>query len=212
MISLTDHQMETFSLLLALCVGNSPVTCEPPSQMPVTQSFDVFFDLHLNRWLSKQSRRWWFEMASHSQWLHCNDVLLFVTQLMTFCRNWVNIMHVNILAYRGCHYNHKCAIFQNIIVIDILAFPVSLTSVESHKTSFIIDKPTLVQVIWCRQAPGHHLDLWWPNSMTPYGIPRDQWVNAMAPWCQGPVSLKISHQIFQLYQLYYCYSPPIRLL
>ena len=121
-------------------------------------------------------------------------------------------MHVNILAYRGCHYNYKCAIFQNIIVIDILAFPVSLTSVENHKTSFIIDKPTLVQVIWCRQAPSHHLDLWWPNSMTPNGIPKDQWVNAMAPWCQGPVSLKISHQIFQLYQLYYCYSPPIRLL
>ena len=33
--------METFSALLALCVGNSPVTCEFPSQRPVTRSFDV---------------------------------------------------------------------------------------------------------------------------------------------------------------------------
>ena len=33
--------METFSALLALCVGNSPVTIEFPSQRPVTQSFDV---------------------------------------------------------------------------------------------------------------------------------------------------------------------------
>ena len=41
------HQMETFSALLALCVGNSPVTGEFPSQRPVTQSFDVFFDLRL---------------------------------------------------------------------------------------------------------------------------------------------------------------------
>ena len=41
------HQMETFSLLLALCVGNSPVTGEFPSQRPVTRSFDILFDLHL---------------------------------------------------------------------------------------------------------------------------------------------------------------------
>ena len=41
--------METFFALLALCAGNSPVTGEFPSQRPVTQSFDVFFDLHLNQ-------------------------------------------------------------------------------------------------------------------------------------------------------------------
>ena len=33
------HQMETFSALLALCAGNSPVTGEFPSQRPVTRSF-----------------------------------------------------------------------------------------------------------------------------------------------------------------------------
>ena len=49
------HQMETFSALLALCVGNSPVTGEFPSQRPVTRSFDVFFALRLNKRLSKQS-------------------------------------------------------------------------------------------------------------------------------------------------------------
>ena len=46
--------METFSALLALCAGNSPVTGEFPSQRPVTRSFDVFFDLCLNKRLSKQ--------------------------------------------------------------------------------------------------------------------------------------------------------------
>ena len=49
------HQMEIFSALLALCAGNSPVTGEFPSQRPVTRSFDVFFDLRLNK-RSKQSR------------------------------------------------------------------------------------------------------------------------------------------------------------
>ena len=35
------HEMETFSALLALCAGNSPVTGEFPAQRPVTRSFDV---------------------------------------------------------------------------------------------------------------------------------------------------------------------------
>ena len=63
------HQMETFSALLAICAGNSPVTGEFPAQRPVTWSFDVFFDLRLNQRLSKQSWGWWFETPSCR---HCN--------------------------------------------------------------------------------------------------------------------------------------------
>ena len=48
------HQMETFSALLAICAGNSPVNGEFPAQRPVTRSFDVFFDLCLKKRLSKQ--------------------------------------------------------------------------------------------------------------------------------------------------------------
>ena len=62
-----------------LCAGNSPVTGEFPAQRPVTQSFDVFFDLCLNKWLSKQLWCWWFKMPSHSLWCNCNvyvDVLV----------------------------------------------------------------------------------------------------------------------------------------
>ena len=36
------HQMGTFSELLALCAGNSPVTGEFPSQRPVPRGFDLF--------------------------------------------------------------------------------------------------------------------------------------------------------------------------
>ena len=64
--------METFSALLALCAGNSPVTGEFTSQRPVTRSFDVFFYLHQNKRLSKQSRHRWFETPSHSLWRQCN--------------------------------------------------------------------------------------------------------------------------------------------
>ena len=45
--------METFYALLDLCAGNSPVTGDFPSQRPVTRSFDVFFDLRLNKRLSE---------------------------------------------------------------------------------------------------------------------------------------------------------------
>ena len=45
--------METFSALLALCAGNSPVTGEFPAQMPVTRSFHVFFDL-INGWVNNR--------------------------------------------------------------------------------------------------------------------------------------------------------------
>ena len=47
------HQMKAFSALLALCANNSPVTAEFPAQRPVTRSFDILFDLRLNKWLSK---------------------------------------------------------------------------------------------------------------------------------------------------------------
>ena len=64
--------METFSALLAICAGNSPVTGEFPAQRPVTRSFDVFFDLRLNKRLSKQLWGWWLETPSHPLRRHCN--------------------------------------------------------------------------------------------------------------------------------------------
>ena len=51
---------------------NSPVTDEFPTQRPVTRSFDVFFDLCLNKWLNKPLRRRWFETPWCSLWCPCN--------------------------------------------------------------------------------------------------------------------------------------------
>ena len=66
------HQMETFSALLTICAGNSPVPGEFPPQRPVTQSFDVLFDLRPNKRLSKQWWGWWFETPSCPLWRQCN--------------------------------------------------------------------------------------------------------------------------------------------
>ena len=66
------HQIETFSSLLDICAGNSPVTGEFPAQRPVTWSFDIFFDLRPNKQLSKQCWGWWFETPSRPLLCHCS--------------------------------------------------------------------------------------------------------------------------------------------
>ena len=78
------HQTETFSALLAICAGNSPVTGEFPAQRSVTRNFGVCFDLRLNKRLSKQSLGWWLETPSHSLWRHCNVVIKFRFRWVTF--------------------------------------------------------------------------------------------------------------------------------
>ena len=55
------HQMESFTGLLVLCEEKSPVAGGFCSLRSVTRSFGVFFDLPLNKWLSKHSKRRWFE-------------------------------------------------------------------------------------------------------------------------------------------------------
>ena len=75
-ISWWRHQMETFSALLAICAGNSPVLGEFPAQRPVTRSFDVYFDLRPNKRLSLQSWGLWFETPSRPLWSHRNVTTL----------------------------------------------------------------------------------------------------------------------------------------
>ena len=64
---------QTFSALLAICAGNSPVPGEFPTQRPVTRRFNIFFDLRLNKRLSKQSWGWRFETLSRPLWRHHNE-------------------------------------------------------------------------------------------------------------------------------------------
>ena len=67
------HQMETFSTLLAICAGNSPVSGEFPAQRPVTRSFYVFFDLRMDGRLSKHSWGWWLDTLSCPLWRQSNE-------------------------------------------------------------------------------------------------------------------------------------------
>ena len=102
--------METFSTLLAFCAGNSTVTGEFPAQRPVKRSFDVFFDLHLNKRMSKQWWGWWFEMPSCPLWRHCN-ALFHCGQVSQFWvthgpEPWFNIKMTS-YQYRKSHCGDK---------------------------------------------------------------------------------------------------------
>ena len=74
--------MEAFSALLALCEWNPPVTIGFPSQRLVTQSFDIFFDVHLNKRLS--ICRYTGDLERHGA--HCDVTLM-------LCRTIKNVIH-----------------------------------------------------------------------------------------------------------------------
>ena len=92
------HQMETFSALLAPCAGNPPVTGGFPSQRPVMRSFRINFDQHLNKRLTKQSRRRWFETSMRSLWRHCNAIS---SPLYRWYPHLVSNVPSDILAFYG---------------------------------------------------------------------------------------------------------------
>ena len=90
--------METFSGKLAICAGNSLIPGEFPAQMPVMRSFDVFFDLRLNKRLSKQSWGWWFGTLWRPSWRHCNVVLFYEYASISFSEATHNLP---VLTYWG---------------------------------------------------------------------------------------------------------------
>ena len=65
------HQMETFSALLALCVGNSPVPVNSPHKGRWRGAL-MFSLICFNKQLGKKPWGWWFETPSWSLWRHYN--------------------------------------------------------------------------------------------------------------------------------------------
>ena len=62
-LMMTSSNGSIFRVTGPLC-GEFTGLGEFPTQRPVTRSFDVFFDLRLNKRLSKQPWGWWFETPS----------------------------------------------------------------------------------------------------------------------------------------------------
>ena len=76
------HQMVTFSALLALCAGNSPVTGEFPSQRPVTRSFEVFCAL-IKCWVNNRAAG---DLRRHRAHY---DVIIMLDDKSAWCVYWI---------------------------------------------------------------------------------------------------------------------------
>ena len=84
---MTSSNGNIFRVTGPLC-GEFTGPGEFPTQMPVPRSFDVFFDLHLNKRLSKQSWGWWFRMLLHPLWHHCNTYFLYCHMHSQYHGGW----------------------------------------------------------------------------------------------------------------------------
>ena len=83
-IMMTSSNGTIFRVTGPLC-GEFTGPCEFPAQRPVTQSFDVFFDLRLNIRLSKHTWGWWFETPPWSLWRQCHDMFIY---LIFYTTHW----------------------------------------------------------------------------------------------------------------------------
>ena len=70
-LMMTSSNGNIFRVTGPLC-GEFTGPGELPTQRPVTRSFDVYFDLRLNKRLCKQSWGWWFETLLCPLWRHSN--------------------------------------------------------------------------------------------------------------------------------------------
>ena len=175
------HQIETFSALLALCEGNSPVIGEFPTQMPVTRSLDVFFDLRGNKQLSKQSWAWWFETPSRPLWRHHNVACYYTpwcyrrTNWSYPTRNkmciWTHWSRDQIDAISQTTYLAKC-IFLNEYVWILLK--ISLKFVPKVRINNI---PAVVHILAWRLPGDKPLsEPMMDNLLTHICVTRPQWV------------------------------------
>ena len=88
---MTSSNGNIFRVTGPLC-GEFTGPGEFPTQRPVTRSFDVFFDLRLNKRLGKHSWGWWFETLSWSLWRHHNG-------------NWIKNKTSSIVWWTHCQYD-----------------------------------------------------------------------------------------------------------
>ena len=144
--------METFYALLALCEGNSLVAGEFLSQRPLTRSFDVFFDLRLNKQSSKLSWGWLFEKPSCPLWRHCNvftreifasQMMWLIIEMLRTCIKWHSGKLVLFMSVFCCCISwHKYCMPSTPYLQNWKNSPLTEFSNEDSK------KNILIQILW----------------------------------------------------------------
>ena len=178
--------METFSALLALCAGNSPVPVNSPhkGQWRGALMLSLIY-AWINDWVNSREagdlrrQRGHYDvsvMVVSSVSSHCLKQWRFNGNIFDDYASWI----FNSLAPWRFEQNFRLVIFKLISVSD--GWGISCKIVLRWKPLDLTDdKSTLVQVMaWCRQATSHYLSQRWPRFMSSYGVTRPQWVNMIS--------------------------------
>ena len=154
----TDWWKNTCSLVsIANHSDVRPVSGEFPAQRPVTRSYNVFFHLCLNKWLSKQSWGWWFETPSPSLWRHRNGSEHFCSNHFTAVRfmpiSWLRRVVTINQTLMSMLNGHKIAdaIFKGVFLNENyhIVIRISLKYVSMVPNNFY---PALIHIMVCRRT------------------------------------------------------------
>ena len=184
---MTSSNGNIFRVTGPLC-GEFTGPGEFPTQRPVTRSFDVFFDLRLNKRLSKQSWGWWFEKPSWSLWRQCNDynhlhhgcLELFGEQ---WCTDWSFAFNICELYYTGVAFRSPRPSW---LVVDFLSLGVNLHYPKYADLVIVHDPVGVVSTsLWNNFAicPWNKkiCDTCSSTDVAPFPICRAIWINARRP-------------------------------
>ena len=138
------HQMETFSALLALCAGNSPVPGEFHTQRPVTRSFDVYLICtQINGWVNNR------EAGDSRRHRAHYDVIVMKTKASA---SWIMygmlILQVNIKLTLGFTTSHSCR-----IMFFVCMFTAALRPPRARIEIPPPLKPELPDILWSWRDP-----------------------------------------------------------
>ena len=127
MFMMTSSNGNIFRVTGPLC-GEFTGPGEFPTQRPVTRSFDVLFDLRLNKRLSKQPWGWWFETPSWSLWRQRNVITAgnYVSEWTTV-QYWLLLHFPNVADLRLSMDNDLHPLFVGMyLLIHVLTLTVDL--------------------------------------------------------------------------------------
>ena len=103
------HQMETFFCVTGRLCGEFTGHRWIPTQRPMRRSFDVFFDLWLNKRSSKHSWGWWCETPWRSLWRQFNDICPQIWRMET-CLLFTGLKKDRHSGHRHSHYEDETVV------------------------------------------------------------------------------------------------------
>ena len=176
------HKMETFSALLAICAGNSPVPGEFPPQRPVTRSFDVYFDLRPDKRLSKQSL---VNSPQKGRWRGAFTISL----ICTWTNGWVSNREAGDLSCHRAPYDVIVMIHQNLFVVFRCFIKNELTYLR-YIISFILKLVDTHVKYFHFIADACQLTILGPTILSAILVFYSHWLTLFPPWINDHIPCK----------------------